>query len=112
MCGIMGYVGPRDAWPIVMSGLKRLEYRGYDSAGVATIHRSRLKLAKQVGHLSALDHACPGGLPKVPYSTLRGQMVTSFFSGFQVSDVQPRKGIEHLKNLKHLNSSYSSVSSF
>jgi len=59
----MGYVGPRDAWPIVMSGLKRLEYRGYDSAGVATIHRSRLKLAKQVGHLSALDHACPGGLP-------------------------------------------------
>jgi glucosamine--fructose-6-phosphate aminotransferase (isomerizing) len=35
MCGIVGYVGPKEAWPILISGLKRLEYRGYDSAGVA-----------------------------------------------------------------------------
>ncbi len=63
MCGIMGYIGSRNAWPIVMSGLKRLEYRGYDSAGVAMLHRSRLKVAKQVGHLSALDKAYSAGLP-------------------------------------------------
>src|SRR5579883_2037566 len=37
MCGIMGYVGPKDALPIVLDGLRRLEYRGYDSAGVAVL---------------------------------------------------------------------------
>lgn len=64
MCGIMGYVGKRTAWPIVMSGLKRLEYRGYDSAGAATVDdKQRIRVAKQVGHLSALDKAYPEGLP-------------------------------------------------
>jgi glutamine---fructose-6-phosphate transaminase (isomerizing) len=62
MCGITGYVGPRPAWPIVLSGLKRLEYRGYDSAGIATVDRNLLRLAKQVGHLSALERAYPNGL--------------------------------------------------
>jgi glutamine---fructose-6-phosphate transaminase (isomerizing) len=63
MCGIMGYVGHREAWPIVMSGLKRLEYRGYDSAGAATVSGRRIQVAKRVGHLSALDRAYPDGLP-------------------------------------------------
>ena len=39
MCGIIGYVGPSEAYPILLGGLSRLEYRGYDSAGVATIRR-------------------------------------------------------------------------
>jgi glucosamine--fructose-6-phosphate aminotransferase (isomerizing) len=39
MCGIVGYVGPNEAWPILINGLKRLEYRGYDSAGVALMKR-------------------------------------------------------------------------
>ncbi len=62
MCGIMGYVGPEAAWDIVVSGLRRLEYRGYDSAGVATIAGERLALARRVGPLRALDEAYPKGL--------------------------------------------------
>ena len=38
MCGIVGYVGPQDAAPILLEGLGRLEYRGYDSAGIAVLH--------------------------------------------------------------------------
>jgi glucosamine--fructose-6-phosphate aminotransferase (isomerizing) len=63
MCGIMGYVGSEAAWPIVLSGLRRLEYRGYDSAGIVTVSRKRLKLARRVGHLRALEDSSPEGLP-------------------------------------------------
>jgi len=62
MCGIMGYIGSKEAWAIVMAGLKRLEYRGYDSAGIATLHRGRLRVAKRVGHISALEDGFPTGL--------------------------------------------------
>ena len=55
MCGIVGYVGPRDARPILVDGLKRLEYRGYDSAGLALVRDGRLELRRCVGRLSALE---------------------------------------------------------
>ena len=55
MCGIVGYVGPKSAVDIVVSGLKRLEYRGYDSAGVAVITADGLSTRKKAGKLANLQ---------------------------------------------------------
>ncbi|MGQ9667923.1 MAG: isomerizing glutamine--fructose-6-phosphate transaminase, partial [Anaerolineae bacterium] len=54
MCGIVGYVGPRPAAPIILEGLRRLEYRGYDSAGLAVIQGEHIEVRRNVGKLSAL----------------------------------------------------------
>ncbi len=54
MCGIVGYVGPKQASPILIDGLRRMEYRGYDSAGVAIINGDGVKIKKAAGKLSAL----------------------------------------------------------
>lgn len=56
MCGIVGYMGSKDAYPILIKGLYRLEYRGYDSAGVALLNaNNELRVYKQVGKVAALD---------------------------------------------------------
>jgi glucosamine--fructose-6-phosphate aminotransferase (isomerizing) len=55
MCGIVGYVGHRDAVSFILSGLRRLEYRGYDSAGVATVAGTSLDVRKTIGKIAALE---------------------------------------------------------
>ncbi len=55
MCGIVAYIGQREATPILLEGLKRLEYRGYDSAGIATIRDGQLLIRRSAGRISALE---------------------------------------------------------
>ena len=59
MCGIVGYTGPREAYPIIITGLKRLEYRGYDSTGVA-LQNGGLKIYKKKGKVAELEEAIIG----------------------------------------------------
>ncbi len=55
MCGIVGYIGSQDATPIILNGLKRLEYRGYDSAGLAVLQNSHIEVRREVGKLAGLE---------------------------------------------------------
>ena len=60
MCGIVGYTGTAEALPILLDGMSKLEYRGYDSAGVAIVDRGKLKIARRAGKLDALVGALQG----------------------------------------------------
>src|SRR5919109_4396588 len=55
MCGIIGYIGPKDVVPVLIDGLRRLEYRGYDSAGVAVVCNGEVDLRRSAGKLSNLE---------------------------------------------------------
>ncbi len=55
MCGIMGYIGPKDAKEVLIDGLRRLEYRGYDSSGIAVLDGAELRIARAVGKISSLE---------------------------------------------------------
>ena len=56
MCGIIGYIGPKDVVPVLIDGLRKLEYRGYDSAGVAVVSHGSVNLRRSAGKLSNLEH--------------------------------------------------------
>ena len=63
MCGIVGYVGPKQATPILMEGLRRMEYRGYDSAGIAVLNGGGIEIHKAAGKLSVLAGELEGCEP-------------------------------------------------
>ncbi|HEV8236178.1 MAG TPA: glutamine--fructose-6-phosphate aminotransferase, partial [Gemmatimonadaceae bacterium] len=60
MCGIVGYIGPKTATPLLIEGLKRLEYRGYDSAGIAMTNGHGLETRKAKGKISTLEGVVNG----------------------------------------------------
>jgi glucosamine--fructose-6-phosphate aminotransferase (isomerizing) len=79
MCGIVAYVGHQDALPIIIKGLKRLEYRGYDSAGVALLDQRGLSIYKKKGKVAELEnHLAENG------------------------DIQAKVGIGHTLSLIHI----------
>jgi glucosamine--fructose-6-phosphate aminotransferase (isomerizing) len=60
VCGIIGYIGPKDIIPVLVEGLKRLEYRGYDSAGVAVVHEDQVQLRRIKGKIADLEKSLDG----------------------------------------------------
>jgi glucosamine--fructose-6-phosphate aminotransferase (isomerizing) len=54
MCGIVGYIGPRNATPVILNGLRKLEYRGYDSAGLAVLEDGHIEVRRDAGKLDRL----------------------------------------------------------
>ncbi|HXK73826.1 MAG TPA: glutamine--fructose-6-phosphate aminotransferase, partial [Bacteroidales bacterium] len=58
MCGIVAYIGNKEAYPILINGLKRLEYRGYDSSGIAIMQGNKISLYKSRGKVSDLEAYC------------------------------------------------------
>jgi glucosamine--fructose-6-phosphate aminotransferase (isomerizing) len=82
MCGIVGYVGRAEAAPILLDGLRRLEYRGYDSAGVAIVNRGRLETRKCAGRIAALAKV----MTKEPVSGYFGVSHTRWATHGKVTD--------------------------
>ena len=64
MCGIVGYIGPKQSVPIIVEGLRSLEYRGYDSAGVAVLNNGTIDIRRSVGKLTNLDDKLKGDMPE------------------------------------------------
>ncbi len=63
MCGIVGYIGDKQAAPFLLDGMSKLEYRGYDSAGIAVFEKGRIRVEKCVGRLEALRQKLSGNMP-------------------------------------------------
>src|SRR5579884_3549793 len=92
MCGIVGYVGPRKARPLLLAGLEKLEYRGYDSAGISVLEGDRIDAVRAVGNLTALRDAIEAN----------GQAARSAGAGVALAErPQPGTGIGHTRWATH-----------
>ncbi|MEW5798301.1 MAG: glutamine--fructose-6-phosphate transaminase (isomerizing) [Bacteroidota bacterium] len=91
MCGIVGYIGSKNSLPMLIDGLKRLEYRGYDSAGVAIIHDSILRIQKKVGKVTELEKAASAD----QYSGTIGIGHTRWATHGEPSDINAHPHVSH-----------------
>ncbi|MDQ6836077.1 MAG: glutamine--fructose-6-phosphate transaminase (isomerizing) [Actinomycetota bacterium] len=93
MCGIVGYVGPKAVRPVLLAGLEKLEYRGYDSAGISVLDGDRIDAVRAVGNLGALRSAIAGRQPSdVPEPTTAVALADR---------PQPETGIGHTRWATH-----------
>ena len=90
MCGIIGYVGPRECKHLLLFGLERLEYRGYDSAGIALLERDGLRYTRAVGNLQNLKLAA-GEAPS-PATTGLGHTRWATHGGVTEANAHPLAG--------------------
>ena len=100
MCGIVGYVGRENATPILLDGLRRLEYRGYDSAGIAVVNTGQLDTRKCAGRIASLAKL----LKKQPVSGSLGishtRWATHGTNAKGVRSLQPGETAQDLSNRK------------
>ncbi|SRR5260221_13162181 len=97
MCGIVGYIGRRDAAPILMEGLHRLEYRGYDAAGIAVVRSNELHLAKCQGRVRDLERILPKrfkGSPGIAHTRSATHGKPSDRNAHPHCDADPRGGVD------------------
>ena len=95
MCGIVSYIGKKDPVPILLKGLRRLEYRGYDSAGVALLNSKKLQSIKKVGKVSALESL----IDDSPISGYCGIAHTRWATHGQPNDVNAHPHIDQTKKI-------------
>jgi len=112
MCGIVGYIGKQKASAIILEALKRLEYRGYDSAGVATLQGGRFEYAKKAGRVDGLMKATPA--LKLPGSTGIGHTRWATHGGVTDANAHPHISSDQKIALIHngVIENYSSIKKF
>src|SRR4030042_4537280 len=88
MCGMLGYCGKQSAAPIVFEGLRRVEYRGYDSAGMATLSDGRLFITKDIGKLEDIEKRC--NLISLPGNTAIGHTRWATHGGVTKANAHPQ----------------------
>ena len=98
MCGIIGYTGQGDAAKIILKGLSRMEYRGYDSAGVAVLKKGELQTRKKQGKLCVLVEE----LKRSPVKGNAGVGHTRWATHGAPNDINAHPHIDHRENMRYL----------